>query len=87
MSNKEGFSKRDAQRLASNLRRNDDWNPQRVLENRESALDSYKSDERSRKTAVGYDETSSCSACELERAESGDETALCEHHFSEMMAF
>ena len=87
MSNKEGFSKRDAQRMASNLRRSDDWNPQRVLENRESALDSFKNDERSRKTAVEYEETSSCTACEQERAESGDETALCEHHFSEMMAF
>ena len=86
MSKKDGFSKRDAQRMASNLRQRDDWNPQRVLENRESAIHSLKHDERSRKTAVEYEETSSCNACERERADSGDETALCEHHFSEMMA-
>ena len=87
MSNKDGFSKRDAQRMASSLRRRDDWNPQRVLENRENTLDTLKHDERSRKTAVEYEETSSCKACEQERLDSGDETALCEHHFSEMMAF
>ena len=87
MSDEKSFSRRDAQRKASALRRSDAWNPQRVLERRESPLDQLKQEDREKKTASEYEATSTCKACQAQRIALGDETALCDSHFEELMAF
>ena len=86
MANENSFSKRDAERKAAALRRSDEWNPQRVLENRESPLQQLQQESRRTKTAAEYDATTDCDSCQAQRQETGDETALCDHHFAEMMA-
>ena len=86
MTDGKSFSKRDAERKAAALRRSDEWNPQRVLENRESPLQQLQQESRKTKTAVEYDATISCESCQVQRKETGDDTALCEQHFAEMMA-
>ena len=86
MSDGKSFSKRDAQRRASALRRSDAWNPQRVLERRQNPLDELKQEDRERKTASEYEATSGCKACQEQRVALGDETALCDSHFEELMA-
>ena len=84
-SGKKEFSRRDAARMASSLRRSRDWNPEAVLSTKRDPVDQLREEVREQKTAAHYENTERCDACATERAETGDSTALCPDHFSAMM--
>ena len=84
-SDKKEFSRKDAARMASSLRKSRDWDPEAVLSTKRDPLDVFREEVREQRTAEKYDSTATCGACASERAETGDETALCPEHFSAMM--
>ena len=78
-------SKNQIKREAGRLARDPNWNPERVLANRDSALDALQRESRTARTEALYQENESCTECSAEQALTGDETALCTVHLEALM--
>ncbi len=87
MVEKKPFSRADARKMATRLRKSEEWSVERVRASREGASESLKRMAMESHSEKQYAETDGCEDCEKERISSGDETALCPTHFDSMMEF
>lgn len=70
---------------AARLKRKPGWDPSKVV--RASAEERLRALDQDTKNQHAYQGAEVCGACDAARAESGDETALCDEHLREAMGF
>ncbi len=83
--NSNRHKKRLVQQGVERLRRKQGWDPAKVV--RQSAQDKLQQLDQDSRNHSTYEASQDCPACIEARRESGDDTALCDHHLSKAMGF
>ena len=73
-------SKRSAREGARRLRRQADWDPEKVLANRQNARERLSEVVQDARAEKVYSQSDDCVECAKARLDLDDETALCEAH-------
>ena len=78
-------SARSVRTSAQALRRRSEWDPERVLGKRERPEQRLAREIAAESSDAAYQAADGCEVCSAARAESGDDTALCDEHMAAAM--